>query len=139
MIVPVKHLKQSNDYNCGVTSLAVISDYSIEVLEYYDKDTTKRLGISHEGIYKITKKIGLKLHYQYNSTLKNLREKINSGLLCIVNYQAGGGHYSVVCGYDKKNIFIMDVTVGKIKKIPNQKFLKVWYSKLYGYRWMAWI
>lgn len=138
-IVYVPKIKQTKNYNCGVTSLASIMNLPAKNIDEIDCFTSKALGISHESLaYLYLDYTGKKLSTRYNATIKTICLLIDSGIPSIVNYQSKGeGHYSVVCGYDKENIFIMDVWDGKRKKIKKERFLKIWYSKYYGYRWLG--
>ena len=141
-ILYVPRLKQSNDYNCGFTSLNVLFDsdisYNGEIESLFG--INKKIGISHENILNIAKIIFSKsLIGDYDRKLRDIHFIIdNLKRPVLVNYQAdGSGHYSVVYGYDRENLYIMDVWEGKEKKVNNKKFLKSWYSKYYGYRWLA--
>jgi len=136
-------LKQLKDYDCGIASVAVFfaDDHVMNWGENeIDFNLTSEKGISHEDLlYYALKVYGFRLFSSYDNTIDNLKQKIDLNKLIIVNYQDDEeGHYSVVFGYDKSNVYIMNVWSGKEEKIPIRFFENSWYSKLYGYKWMAW-
>lgn len=139
-------VKQSKDYTCGPASLkAVLSYYRIET----DEETLERLsgctkesGTSHTGLIKVIENLGLKQESKYNASIDDIIKKINEGLPVIVHYflpERNDEHYSVVLGYNKANLFILNVLYGKEIKYSKAEFEKNWFCKLYedkGKRWM---
>jgi GNAT superfamily N-acetyltransferase len=135
----IPHYTQQCDYTCGLASLAIIVKDEIVNKKHNSHYCSPISGISHEDLMQASYELsGNVLRTKYSATIQDIHDAIDEGFPVIVNYQDGkDGHYSVVCGYNKDNIFIFDVFDGKEKKFANSVFLKVWFSKIYGYRWMA--
>ena len=141
VLLPVNHLVQLGDYDCGIASVAVLMGFGVvPQIDEKKYGLSPEIGISHEDLVNYSADIyEPKLSTKYNSTIEDIVGKISNRTLVMVNYQfEGDGHYSVVFGYDKDNVYILDVSDGKEKKIKNEVFEKIWYSKMFGYRWIAW-
>jgi ribosomal protein S18 acetylase RimI-like enzyme len=146
-LLPVKRLKQLKDFDCAVASCAVLFGKD-EVIDYGESylsfGITPELGTSHEDLIQYALQVyGLRLSTRYNATIKDLIDRINEGNLVIVNYLCNDvdgeeDHYSVVYGYDKENIFLLNVWTGKEEKIPFETFESQWFSVMFGMKWMAW-
>ena len=140
VFVDVPRLKQKTFYDCGIASLAVLRGMNdVIVLDNKKWGISKRIGVSHEAMMRISDDVFIhKLQAKYDSSIYDIEKLIDKYHPVIVNYQyQGEGHYSVVCGYDKENVYIMNVYRAKIDKVKKERFLKSWYSKYYGFRWMA--
>ncbi len=145
--VPIKieltATKQEKDYTCAPASLRSVLKYhgvnlEEEILEELCGTTTEN-GTSREGLSKAVESLGLSHYSKQNATIEDIIEKIDEGLPVMVNYflpEINEGHYSVVVGYDKDNLYIMDVQNGREIKYPKAQFEKNWLSKRYGSRWM---
>ena len=142
-ITPIKQLKE---YDCGIASCCMLAGYDkcidldIETKGYeLGFGLTHDYGISHEDLISFYKLyFGGGLLSKYDSNKNDIEDVINSDRLVIVNYQDDGeGHYSVIYGYDKNFVFLLNVYTGKEEKIEYKTFESNWYSKLYGYRWLS--
>ena len=124
--------KQRPGY-CGPVCLYMI-------LQYYGVRTTlqqlKRLsrcnpslGTSIEGLLKAAKHFGLTGWYKDFSTFSDIRRQIKKKIPVLVDwFSTDDGHYSVVVGIDKKNIYLIDPEVGKRRALDLQTFKRVWFD-----------
>lgn len=128
---------------CGPASLKIL-------LSYYGVDkeekelaklcgTKKGLGTDDQGIKKAAESLGFKVKIKNNSNFKEIEKWLERKVPVIVSWFTRGradytdadvpdGHYSVVCGLDEKNIYLQDPEIGKIRRIPKEDFLKVWFD-----------
>ncbi|MBF0553675.1 MAG: GNAT family N-acetyltransferase [Nitrospirae bacterium] len=139
--IPVKHLKQLYDYDCGLASLSVLLNMD-KVLDAkdYSNQISLELGMNHEQLIKVGNILNVSIETIYNAKINDIENIILSGKLVLVNYQSKNeGHYSVVFGFDNTDLFIMDVETGEETMFNKHAFNVCWYSDLYGKRWMGWI
>jgi predicted double-glycine peptidase len=141
---PLVH--QSTTYSCGAASLqSVLAYYDVEMNE---SDLQKELGTTQEGtgsekIVEVAEGQGLKVVQKYNSTVEDIKKHLNKKQLVIVEFQAWqdetrkvsykddweSGHYAVVIGMDKKNIYMMDPSLlGSRGVLPITEFLERWHD-----------
>ncbi len=128
---------------CGPASLKI-------VLGYYGVEKTEKelarmagwkkgLGVDDKGITKTAQKLGFKVIVKNNSSFKDIKKWLDREVPVIVDWFTRGrkdysddkvadGHYSVVCGLDDKFIYLQDPEIGKIRKIKNNDFMKVWFD-----------
>jgi ABC-type bacteriocin/lantibiotic exporter with double-glycine peptidase domain len=133
-MIKLKPFKQSKGY-CGPASLKmVLSAYGIKKSEDYLAKLTKSSrikGCKETNIIKVAKKFGFNGYAKQNSNIKELKALVNNKIPVIVAWTSPeeGGHYSVVVGFDNKNIFIADPHFGKVKKHKIKWFEKRWKEK----------
>lgn len=129
----VKPLKQKKSM-CGPASLEI-------VLRYYDagkgQNELKKLlnssmlnGTTSSNMIRVAKGLGFKARYKTNSSASDIRKLIADKVPPIIGWftPEGGSHYSVVKGIDKKNIFIVDPNLSKIRKFKIEDFEDRWYD-----------
>ncbi len=74
-----------------------------------------------------------------NASLSDIKEWLNKGVPVIVDWFTRGrsdygdsevadGHYSVVVGLDKNNIYLQDPEIGGLRKIKRDDFMRVWFD-----------
>ncbi len=138
-------VRQSTNYTCGVAALQ-------SVLCYYNdcwrEDTLSKIlkanfkdGTSYLAMKKFAIAQGYKVEEDTNLTIEFLKKKIDQKKPVLVALQAWqdsvqpyktdliDGHYAVVIGYNKNNIFFMDPsTLGNYTFIPNDEFLERWHD-----------
>ena len=145
-LLPITSIKQLKEYDCGIASCCILAgcdkciDLDIETPEYEKSfGLTQDYGISHEDLIDFHRLFfGEKLFSSYNANKSDIEDLINSGRFGIVNYQDDGeGHYSVIYGYDENFVYLLNVYTGKEEKIKYTEFEKNWYSKMYGFKWLA--
>lgn len=128
---------------CGPASLKIL-------LSYFQIDkseeelaklcgVTKRLGTDDKSIRKAAEKLGFKVEIKNNSDFKDIQNWLDKGIPVIVNWFTKGrsdysdsevadGHYSVVTGLDKDNIYLQDPEIGKMRTINRDDFMAVWFD-----------
>lgn len=129
-IKPIKQKKRM----CGPASLEI-------VLKYYGgqekQDELKKLlgstwfhGTTNNSMIKVSRKLGFRAKYKFNSSIREIRKLISRRVPPIVGWftPEGGSHYSVVSGIDKKNIFIVDPELNKIRKFNIKDFEERWHD-----------
>ena len=128
---------------CGPASLKIIFDY------YGVYKTEKELaklaglvsgtGVSDKGIAKAAKQFGFKVIIKNGSDFTDIKKWLDKKVPVIVDWFSRGrsdyndgeiadGHYSVVCGLDKKFIYLQDPEIGKVRKLNREDFKKVWFD-----------
>jgi ABC-type bacteriocin/lantibiotic exporter with double-glycine peptidase domain len=145
-LLPVNRLKQKKDFDCAVASCAIlfgadeVPDHGESYLSF---GITPELGTSHEDLIQYALQMyGLRLSTRYNASIEDLKARIKQEYLVIVNYlckyeDGEEDHYSVVYGYDTENIFLLNVWTGKEEKIKFETFEDQWFSKMFGFHWIA--
>lgn len=146
IITEVPLVYQSTSYSCGAAALqSVLAYYDIEMneSELQKELGTTQEGTAHEKIVEVAQKQTLKVIQKYNTTIDELRAHINKKQLVIVEFQAWqdearkvpykddweSGHYAVVIGIDKKNIYMMDPSLlGSRGVLPIDEFLERWHD-----------
>lgn len=127
MIKGLPDAMQMNSYSCGVGSVqAILAYFDPDRLWTYQKPlakalgTTSRDGTSPEHIVAYLRSQGLKAEVRENLTIKDLEHYVDRKTPVILDYEAYGrkgvdyskdwadGHYSVVRGYDRDRIYLMD-------------------------------
>ncbi|MDE1856263.1 MAG: GNAT family N-acetyltransferase [Candidatus Micrarchaeota archaeon] len=138
----VPNVAQVFDFTCGPASLKSVLQYngvkaSERALSSFG--TTVEWGTDHESLVHAANAFGMKAEEKLGANITDIIKCIDKGTPVIVNYflkKAGEGHYSVAYGYDKSNLYIMDVATGKKEKMSKQEFDEQWFSKRYGKKWM---
>jgi ABC-type bacteriocin/lantibiotic exporter with double-glycine peptidase domain len=132
-MIKLKTFKQSKGY-CGPASLKmVLGFYGINKSEDYLAKITKssrKKGCDEKNIVRAAEKFGLKGYVKYNSSIKELKKLIKKGIPVIVDWFSPqeNGHYSVVVGFNKDNIFLADPHFGKIMKHKINWFEERWFD-----------
>ena len=145
--IKVGSYRQKTGYTCGPAVLKI-------VLHYFGRNfsektilkaagTTKKQGTSHEGLVYVLNKLGYKWVQKENATIQNIEFFIKKKLPVIVDYQAWhGGHYSVICGFDKTHLIVCDPAKdGGFRSINKKLFLKRWHDTgvLRGIKYHQWM
>lgn len=134
-MIKIKPLKQTESF-CGPCCLKMIFDYyglnvSIsEIAKIANTVVSKgNLGTSPSNMVKSAEHFGFNVRYKENSTLKDIEKFVRSRAPVIINwFSQDEGHYSVVVGIDKKNIYFIDPEYGKVVKMGLAKFQKIWFD-----------
>jgi ABC-type bacteriocin/lantibiotic exporter with double-glycine peptidase domain len=127
----VKVFKQSRGY-CGPASLKILlSHYGIRMSEGHLARLTnasREKGTRVEGLVSALRSLGFKAEYQDNCSMPVLEREL-SQRPAIVNWFLGDeGHYSVVIGYNRREIIYADPFFGEIKRMPKKRFLAKWFD-----------
>jgi len=149
-LIPVPPVRQPHLYDCGPSSLHSVlayygkgGDISVPQLS---KKTKARFdtGAQESEMARVARNYGLKVRMKHNMSLSELKSYVSRGIPVIIGYQAwapkgtqwssylGGGHYSVVIGMDKENVWLMDPSsdLGKRGYIPIKEFKQRWHWEM---------
>ena len=119
---------------CGPASLKMVLGF------FGVKITEKRLveisgcarsrGVKAEGIVQAARKLGFHAKIKDFSDLKDINEWVNRKRVpVIVDWFAfKGGHYSVVSGIDKENIYLVDPSLGHHRALKLTTFKRLWFD-----------
>jgi predicted double-glycine peptidase len=118
---------------CGPASLKMVFDYyGVQVSEAEItkiSGATKEKGVSKEGLTKAAKHFGFQVFSKEKSSLSDLKYFIKRKIPVIVDwFFEDEGHYSVVVDIDKKNVVFRDPSFKGLRKMPIEKFLRVWFD-----------
>ena len=128
---------------CGPASLKIVLNYY--GVKKSEKEIAKRcgrdfkLGTNDMSIKRAAKSYGFSVAIKNNANFTDIEEWFNKGVPVIVNWFTRGrkdynnsevpdGHYSVVIGLDKKNIYLQDPEIGTMRAIKRDDFLSVWFD-----------
>ena len=127
----IKPLKQKKRM-CGPASLEI-------VLRYYGKNKNQKelkkllgssilMGTTNSKMIEISKKLGFKSQFKFNSSIGKIRKLISKKIPPIVGWitPEGTSHYLVIQGRDKNYIFIVDTELNKIRRFKIEDFLERW-------------
>jgi hypothetical protein len=146
-LLKLPNLRQATNYSCGACALQ-------SVLIYYGKyedselelakelNTSPEWGTEPEDIVRVAKHYGLEAEIKTGLTIDDLDFCVNSQRIpVIIAYQAWSesalswevlwedGHYSIVVGLDKHNVYLEDPSLaGSIGYIPIAEFLERWHD-----------
>lgn len=120
------------------------------VLEYYGIEKTEskialltnkddELGISDQDIKRVLESFNLKVEIKNFASFDDIQAVLDKNAPVIVDWMTRGradyevdevpdGHYSVVCGLDEENIYLQDPEVGRMRTIPKEDFIRVWFD-----------
>lgn len=125
-------IKQRDASACGPTCIEM-------TLKYFDIPHTvaditkvtnykKECGIYNKQLVSVLQYYGLKTKISKNSSWKKLMELNTKDSVVILSWMLGGyiGHLSVLEKVDKEHIYLAEPTTGKILKMGEIKFLRLW-------------
>lgn len=121
----IKHVKQKDDYTCGMACLAMVSEKTIHEVE---RIIGYRKGMSTEEMEQAIRSVGLLPNRQVYSTLFSDRVYIVS--VPSLN-AAGSSHFIVVCIDPEGRPIIFDPQKGREKqKFYTEKTLVSWFEPI---------
>jgi ABC-type bacteriocin/lantibiotic exporter with double-glycine peptidase domain len=132
-MIHIKPFKQSKGY-CGPACLKMIlSFYDINKSEKYLAEltkTTRDKGCDEINIVKAARKFNLNGYVKQNSSIKEIKKLLKNKIPVIVNWFSPeeGGHYSVVVGFEKNKIILIDPHFGELKKHKIEWFEERWFD-----------
>lgn len=148
VVLPIRPYIQVNNYECGLACTQSLLDYaghSVSRLRLKKVlGTSRDIGTPPIAIKRILRSKGVKFREKQASTVNELKAQIDKGRVALVAYQAWGskkyfeslqsGHYSIVFGYEKDFLWLMDPNVrgGRVRyrkgvrKIRKEVFLSRW-------------
>ena len=131
-MLKVKPFK-SSPAHCGPGTLKMFLGYY--GIQRTEKELAKELkwnekdGVTAQNIVKTAKKYGFEGFIKDNSSLENIRRYILKKEPVIVEwFLEDDSHFSVVAGIDKKNIYLADPFIGKIRILKLDYFVSIWFG-----------
>ncbi len=118
---------------CGPASLKMVLDYYglmiFEAKLAIMAGSKKEKGTEPEGLIKALKSLGFSGFWKENGRIEDLKYFIKLKLPVIVDwFSQSEGHYSVVVGFEKNSILLMDPEIAGIKRISIEEFKKIWWD-----------
>lgn len=151
VLLNVGTFRQTNEYSCGPAAIKIILDSFGEKVSFAElvhrAKTTKHDGTCPENLEKAVNSLGYATFVQMNADIGDIERFLNGGLPVIVNYQSpydeyqlralisgkkkyDDGHYAVVRGMNKKQLFLSDPAhEGGYNEVDKSVFVKLWYDK----------
>ena len=133
-ILRLHPLKQWRPAYCGPAALRILIDFfgikkSEAELARFCK-TTKKHGTHPWDLVSAAGELGLNVRVNEMGDWELLNSFINKDKLPVLVdwWKVDDGHYSVICGLDKKFVWIADPAEGKIIKMDWVKFRRVWFD-----------
>lgn len=141
-MIELKPFIQTDDSRCGPATLKIVLDYyGISATE--DELCIKcrhsyQNGCKNDDMEKVLESYGLKTYSKVNATIKDIEYWIEKRIPVIVDWFSTGvtvqdkdcadGHASIVVDIDDTHIYILDPEHGKIRKILQKDFMRVWFD-----------
>lgn len=131
-LLKIRSHLQSPGY-CGPCSLRMAMDYfGVQVTERAlarASGATRTHGVGVEGLKRASEQYGFTFHQKDRASFADIRAWLNKGIPVIVDwFSVNDGHYSVVAGMDRTHISIQDPEDGKLKRITQEEFKRVWFD-----------
>ena len=129
----VQPFRQKPGY-CGPASLKMVLDFlGVKITEKKLAEITgcdPSCGIGAESLVCAAQKLGFRAQIKDFSDLNDLRKWVNRRKMpVIVDWFAfEGGHYSVVSGIDKENIYLEDPSLGHRRALKLSTFMRLWFD-----------
>ncbi len=128
---------------CGPAVIKMVFDFyginkteaEVAILSNKDED----LGISDADIKRTLEGEGLRVEIKNFASFEDIQAALDKGAPVIVDWMTRGrydydedevvdGHYSVVVGLDDESIYLQDPEVGRMRTIPKEDFIRVWFD-----------
>lgn len=144
MLLPVKPFQETLHASvCGPASLKMVLAYygeekdEKEIAEKCGRDP--KLGTDDMSIKKAAESYGFKVEIQNEALFEDIQRWLDKKVPVIVDWFTRGrsdygdsevpdGHYSVVVGLDKDNIYLQDPEIGKMRTLERSDFMRVWFD-----------
>ena len=139
--VQVARHDQEKDWSCGAAALRIFlsrfgMDRGVSESELFKlTGDTPQSGVTHEGLYKAMRALGLNPYPREGASLVELENLNLQGLPAIVDFQAEhGGHYAVVTAVKGGRVHIEDPKPGSGNHytLDQDLFLRRWFNVPYG-------
>jgi len=120
--------------HCGPASLKMVLDFfGVKITEKKLAELsgcTQSVGVGTEGLVRAALELGFRAKIKDFSDLKDIDHWVNQMKIpVIVDWFAfEGGHYSVVSGIDKENIYLEDPSLGHRRAMKQATFKRLWFD-----------
>lgn len=130
----MKRSIQLDNYSCGAHCTYMIVNYynkKISLGKIIKQLKTDENGTSEKSIFGLFRKNGLTVKENWKASRRDIKKAVDNGFPILISmYKL---HWSIIYGYTRMGIFILDPSLGYIFNEWNWKeFLKVWDD-----RWIA--
>ncbi|MEK6800469.1 MAG: C39 family peptidase [Nanoarchaeota archaeon] len=134
MILQVKEFKQTRGY-CGPASLKIVMHYHGS--EYSERtiavlaNSSRTEGTPPSNLVNAARTLGFSSRFRTGCSIRDLEEQIEKERPAIIGWlppYIGEGHYSVVIGFDRRNLFYIDPFFGETLKMSKKEVLQNWYD-----------
>lgn len=125
---------QQSDSFCGPASLKIaLGHFGINKTEKElarMTDFKRSVGIEAEDMLRVAKKLGLKGFVKDFSTIKEIRKNIKdkNKVIIVEWFLEDDGHFTVVSGIDRENIYLQDPQLGHMRAMKIGLFLRLWFT-----------
>jgi ABC-type bacteriocin/lantibiotic exporter with double-glycine peptidase domain len=131
----IVHRKQTHNYNCGPTALAMLLDfYQIshvpEELEALC-ETSTRTGTHHDNLVKAARSLGAHVVSKDDAKIADIEKALADGHPVLVNYfnpVTRVGHFAVIKGIEDGHVVLADPQNGDNFRLPIEEFEKLWHN-----------
>ncbi|MCB2149656.1 MAG: DUF2817 domain-containing protein [Deltaproteobacteria bacterium] len=119
---------------CGPASLKIVLGYlGVKITEKklaLISGCSPSSGTGAEGLVGAARKLGFRARVKDLSDLEDIREWVSRKKIpVIVDWFAfEGGHYSVVSGIDRENIYLEDPSLGHRRALKLSTFMRLWFD-----------
>ena len=132
-MLKVKPFKQKTGF-CGPASLKMVLDYfgvkksEGNLAKLTGCTITK--GVEAKNLLKVAKKSGFNGSIKDFSEIEDIKKYVQKKKIPVIVdwFSKDEGHYSVVVGIEKKNIYLHDPELGRMRKIDIETFKRVWFD-----------
>lgn len=131
-MITIKPFKETPGH-CGPACLKMVLSYyglkkserALDALCRYNKKT----GTSAKNEVRAMAQLGFQAVVRDHCALSDIARLVRRGIPVIVDwFLEDDGHYSVVVGIDKRNIYLLDPAIGKIRTFTHTVFKRVWFD-----------
>lgn len=144
-INPMQPYKQETTYDCGVATSEALMEYEstrtpgVKFLTRKEinkiSDVENGRGIETPEMKKVLEAAHMEVHDVL--TVKELYDTIDAGHIAIIGTLLPGtweGHWMIVHGYGKKNVYCQDVNEGILGRMSKDELRRVWWGNIHPRR-----
>jgi len=132
-MLKVKSFRQKTGF-CGPASLKMVLNYF--GVRKSERELAKLIGCTRvkgaeaKNLLKAAEKLGFKGSIKDFSEIEDVKKYVQKKKIPVIVdwFSEDEGHYSVVVGIDKKNIYLQDPELGRIREIDIETFKRVWFD-----------
>lgn len=135
VIKGIRRSIQLDKFSCGAYCAYMI-------LRYYDRDIsveqikrklkTTEYGTTEKALNQLFREKGLKVRIKWNASRVDIKKAVEGGYPILISMYEGE-HWSIIYGYSREGVFVLDPPLSHFLHEWNwKKFVKVWDD-----RWIA--